>query len=619
MRPDDPMDGRRYPEPLDDVAVDADFTALEAELTAAGARARRGHPGAPTPAFAAALRERLTASFGAAGGEARGEAGGTVGTVLTSPTWAATSVGSTSAWAHGADGPRIQPLPTGPVDHAPARLAVRTSLRTPTVLPAPRWSFLAAAAAVIVAVVGLNTGILFPAPPVSRVTAAVGAELVRDGQATPLTAGSELLAADEIRVAATGSAAIVLGDSRIRLEGGADLRLTTIERSRIAVDQLAGRAWHRVVLPDGGSYVVTTGPVTWTALGTAFDLERSGAGSAGGDVVHELTVQHAVVAEGPGLRVSVDEGRGATVRLDGAPTVTTVEVSAATAAADPWILANAAADDADGLPLGLLDGIELAVATPAPTVFTTPRPTPTAGPTETPVITAAPTVAPTPRPTPKPTPKVTPAPTFGTMSLTAFACPGGVVLDWSVPDMAALNHVQVLRGTSAEIPTTYPPPDWVSAFEGGFSSDPAKSDGRDVTAEAGSAWYRAVAFSGEDVAIAASPVKAVTTIGIKDLGPLAISDGPSAGELTFGWSPFGGGGDCFSYYKLVASIEDSTPSYLEGTDFALPISEMTASGTTVADGLTSGQTYHFRIQAVRVTSLGKFIVAQSEVSQHLAP
>jgi len=643
MRPDDPMDGRRYPEILDEASSDSEFAALEEELVAAGARARRGRPGAPTPAFAAALKDRLLTSYAAAdfaavdGRAADSPATGSTAAMArpaVATAWpvdavsAAANGSSSSSRARGADDPRIRPLPTGSLDHAPARLDARTSLRMPTVLPAPRWSILAAAAAVVVAVVGLNAGILFQAPPATRVAAAVGATLVRDGEATPLILGAELQAADEVRVGESGSATLVVGDSRIRLDGGANVRLATIERSRIEIDQVAGRAWHRVILPDGGRYVVTTGPVTWTAKGTAFDIDRSGAAAPGGDTVRELSIEHGVVAEGPGLRVTIDEGRGATVRLDGAPTVTTIDVSAFTASSDPWIRANGAADRADGLPLGLLEGVDLAVASPPPTAVITPRPTATASPTEVPVITAPPTAAPTPpptaaptpRPTPKPTPKPTPAPTFGSMTLTALACPGGVVLDWSVPEIASLNHVQVLRGASAEIPTQYPPAGGITAIEGGFSTDPAKSDGRDVTAEAGSAWYRAVAFNAEDVAIAASPAKGVTTAGIADLGPLGIVDGaPDSGDLTFGWSAFGGSGDCFTYYKLVASIEDATPSYLEGTDFAQAVGAQGATGTAITDGLSSGQSYYFRLQAIRVTSLGKFVVAQSEVQQHLVP
>jgi hypothetical protein len=656
MRPDDPMDGRRLPQLGDELPGDADFGALEAELTAAGARARRGSPGAPTPAFAAALRERLVASFGArdegagtgldtwpgaaAGGLAAGAvaagataagaavSGATAGAGAADASWGSPGDGSTSSHAHGADDPRIRPFPTGPVNHPPAPLAVRTALRTPTVLPSPRWSILAAAAALIVAVVGLNAGLLFTAPPDSRVAAATGAELIRDGETTALAAGTELEPADEIRVAPDGSAALQLGGSRIRLAGGADVRLTTIEQSRIAVDQLAGRAWHRVVLPEGGRYVVTTGDVTWTATGTAFDLDRSGGAAPAGDVVHELSVQHAVVAEGPGLRVTVSEGRGATVRLGGSPTVATREVGQATAAADPWIRANAAADAADGLPLGLLDGIELAAATAGPTANVTPVATATPAPTEVPVVTAPPTPAPTPAPTPKPTPEPTPtppptptpAPTFGTLALNAQACPGGVLLGWSAPDVAGVSRITVLRGTSAEIPTGWPPAAGVTKVGSATTSDLGTTDGFDSTELGGSAWYRAVAYSGDNVALAASASTGLTTIGIADLGGLGIVDGDGgSGDLSFTWSPFGGDGGCFSYYKLVASVLDETPSYLEGADFAIPIGEQAAAGTTVTEGLSSGETYNFRLQTIRVTSLGKFVVAQTAVIRHAVP
>jgi hypothetical protein len=186
--------------------------------------------------------------------------------------------------------------------------------------------------------------------------------------------------------------------------------------------------------------------------------------------------------------------------------------------------------------------------------------------------------------------------------------------------MAGVNRITVLRGATTEIPATWPPAVGVSKVGSASTTNLAASDGFDPTEGSSSAWYRAVAYTGEDVAVAASPAKGVTTLGVGDLGPLDLVDGEAgSGDLTFAWSPFEGSGDCFSYYKLVASIDDSTPSYLEGTDFAVPIGEQGAIGTTVTDGLTSGQTYYFRLQAVRVTSLGKFIVAQSAVSQHLVP
>jgi hypothetical protein len=160
----------------------------------------------------------------------------------------------------------------------------------------------------------------------------------------------------------------------------------------------------------------------------------------------------------------------------------------------------------------------------------------------------------------------------------------------------------------------------VTKVIGATTTNLAASDGFDPTEGSSSAWYRAVAYTGENVAVAASPAKGVTTVGVGDLGPLDLVDGGAgSGDLSFTWSPLGGDGGCFSYYKLVASVDDPTPSYLEGTDFALPIGEQGAIGTTITDELASGQTYYFRLQAVRVTSLGKFIVAQSAVSQHLVP
>jgi hypothetical protein len=150
------------------------------------------------------------------------------------------------------------------------------------------------------------------------------------------------------------------------------------------------------------------------------------------------------------------------------------------------------------------------------------------------------------------------------------------------------------------------------------TADLGVADGFDPTEVGGSAWYRAVAYNGENVALAGSASTGLTTIGIADLGSLGISDG-AGGALTFTWSPFGGDGGCFSYYKLVASVVDDTPSYLEGADFAIPIGEQTAAGTTVTEGLTSGETYYFRLQTIRVTSLGKFVVAQTAVIQHAVP
>ena len=597
---------------------------LEAELARAGGRARKRATTSMSKAAAADLRSRLIASYGdATSTTVRADAADAAqpAAAVTATVIAAAWGGSASSLARGAGDAARRPLPTGPVTTAPSRLRGRLAPRTPTVLPAPRWTFLAAAAAIVVAVAGLNGTLLRPVLSETRVNAAAGAQLVRGGSAEELVTGMALRAGDEIVVGADGSATLQLGDSIARLDGGADLTLVTLDRDRIAIDQASGRSWHRVVEPAGGHYTVTTGEVTWTALGTAFDLERS-SGGGGPDVVRELSVQHDVVADGPGLKITVREGVRATVALGGAPTVSTEPVTRDAALAVPWLLRSARADVAAGFGVGFLEGAGLEPtagptaepATPRPTAEPTPD-----GPSATPEPSASPTPAATPVPTPLPTPKPTPtpAPTLGIMSLTVLACPGGVVLDWTTPEMAALNHVQVLRGTSAEIPLTYPPSGGIVAVEGGYSSDPLKSDGFDPTVDGGGGWYRAVAYDLKNKAIAASDSRGVTTVGITDLGALGVT-GSAPGELTLAWTAFTDSPDCFTYYKVVASMDDATPSYLEGATLLAALGDQTASGTVVG-GLTSGQTLWLRVQVLRETSTGKFIAAQTTPTQFTVP
>lgn len=572
---------------------DLAFEALEAELVAAGSRARRMSGAAPDARFVATLRGRLMA-------QAR---------VPVSP--AVGSLGATRA---------VGAYPEH-ISHQPAVVNPRLAWRNPTALTATRWPILAAAA-LIVALVGLNASTFLPVPATSRVASAVGAELVRNGATTALTAGTELLAGDEIRVGADGAAALQIGDSRVRLAGGSDLGLRTIDRMRIELDQVAGRVWHRVAVPTDGRYVVTTAGVTWTARGTAFDLDRSGPDSADGDIAHELSVQHGVTASGAGLLVTVDEGHGATVVLGERPSIETAPVDPADAASDPWIRGNASRDLALGLSVGMLDGLDLAAATTSPTwtpgPTRSPDPTDVApAPTDAPTDAPPPTPSPTPKATPRPTPRPTPAPTLGTMGLVALACPGGVTLDWTVPEMAGITHIQVVRGTSGEVPIAYPPGPGVVAIDGGYTSDLSRTSGYDPRESAGSAWYRAVAYSAQNKPLAASDVRAVTGLGPASLGSLGIA-GSTPGELSFSWTSLGAAADCFTYYKIVKSADDPTPSYLTGATAIAAIGDQAASGATVA-GLPSGSTYYFRVEAIRATSLGKFVVGASTVLQATVP
>lgn len=585
---------------LDGTVEDPELVGLAEELSRAGVVARHvaGEvAGGPSPAFAAELRTRLLGGF---------------------------PVGSTG---------RLEP-----------RVAKPQAVRR--ILPAPRWTALAAAAVLLLSVIGLKAGLVRPPAVTSHAAVASGATLIRDGQQTALAAGNALHVGDEVRVDAGGNTTIALGSSEARLAGGADLRIDLVSADRIVVAQIAGRVYHRVVAESGMTYTVETATIDWVARGTAFDLDRESAND--GARLTLTTIQHAVQVSGPGLKATVDEGHQALATVgSGDPEISIGDVPEG-ALHDPWLVANARIDAALGYPLGILDEIDLTASMPSMAPTLTPTATPSIGlsgptpsadaspeavgptaseppatprPTATPA-TARPTPEPTPGPTAKPTPKPTPDPTakptsdLESMSLTATACSGGVVLDWGAFGGGGFDHYLVLRSTSATIPAAYPPHAGTWAVAGTYTTKRTKTDGVDRTERGGAtAHYRAIAFGADDQALAASTVRTVKTTPVKRLGGLTVDSAGSS--TTFNWSPFTGSATCYTSYKLVYSADDSTPSYLGGDAIAWGGTKQSVdSGSAV--GLSPG-TYWFRLQALRATSLGTFVVAQTSVVRHTVP
>jgi hypothetical protein len=609
MRPDDDRMPTGGASPFDgEIPFDPDLADLVGELEAAGARARAARATddrqRPTVLFESMLRGRL----------------------LTQLPAGAPVAANRYPLRDGA--PRR--LDAGH-EVAPRGLVPRVAGRAPAVLPAPRWTALAIAAALILTVVGLQTSVFNPVLPATRASAVVGATLVRDGVAGPLIAGAELRVGDEIRTAPDGRATLELGDSQARLSSSTAVVLDALANGRLELAQLRGRVYHRVG-GDASRYAVTTSSVTWTATGTAFDIER--VDDPAGEIATLTAVEHDVVVDGPGLEATVPQGRATTVRLTGSGglDVETGPVGADTID-DPWLLSNARLDLRLGFRLGIFEGVELAEATPTPKPTATPTLAPTAAPTATPTPTPTvaptpaptptPTPAPTPAPTPKPTPKPTPVPTptpapeIAALSLSAVGCNGGVVLDWSTYEgLAPFNHYTVLRNTSPEIPLAYPPQGGAVDFGNTYTTNVAKSLSHDTSVDAGATvWYRAMAFDAENRVIGASDAMSVTAKAVKPLGALSI--GPDAGGTRFTWTPYGGDGTCFTYYKLVYSADDPTPNYVEGAPYLWAGSwqpETTVDVPDIAPG-----TYWFRLQVIRVTDFGKFVVAETDVAQYVVP
>jgi hypothetical protein len=243
-------------------------------------------------------------------------------------------------------------------------------------------------------------------------------------------------------------------------------------------------------------------------------------------------------------------------------------------------------------------------------------------PTEAPTLepTAVPTPAPTVKPAPKPTPVPTPVPTpmVGNLSLWPLTCNGGVLLNWSMYEGGGtFSHYLTLRSTSPEIPAAYPPSGGAVDPGTTYTEWVEKTSAYDAGVDAGvTYYYRSMAFNAENQVIAASSVASAMGKPVKPLGTLVV--GAVAEGTQLSWTPYGGPGDCFTYYKLAYSEEDTTPAYLEGSPYLAAIADQAAGAFTTAD-LLSGHTYYIRVQAIRATNTGSFLVAETEVATYTVP
>jgi hypothetical protein len=218
---------------------------------------------------------------------------------------------------------------------------------------------------------------------------------------------------------------------------------------------------------------------------------------------------------------------------------------------------------------------------------------------------------PTPVPTPVPTPTVT------AMSLGATGCGGGVVLEWSAVGDTAFHKYVTLRSTSASIPAAYPPQGGAVELASARTADRNATSAPDTSATPGTTFfYRTLALSSAGAVIGASPVQAASAASVQSLNPLG-SFAVDATKTKFTWATYGGSSTCFTWYKLVYSETNPSPSYPNDSYWAA-ISDKSAS-SHVVDGLVSGTTYHVRLQAVRSTALGPFVVAQTDVVSYTAP
>lgn len=250
--------------------------------------------------------------------------------------------------------------------------------------------------------------------------------------------------------------------------------------------------------------------------------------------------------------------------------------------------------------------VESAAAIPAHT------PAPTARPTAKP--TAKPTAVPTAVPTADPTPPLLP------MSLTATGCDGGVVLEWSQYGGGSFDHYTTLRNTTNSIPKAYPPQGGAVDPGGTYTPNAGKTSAFDTGVSAGTTYYyRTMAFDADDGVIGASSVVSAVPAMVASLGSLSVvADVVDPADTVLTWTPYAGPANCFTWYKLVYSQTSSSPSYLDGDSYIAISSQGTGYYKAVAGELPPGNTY-FRVQVIRFTDLGPFLVAETDVQPYLVP
>jgi hypothetical protein len=231
--------------------------------------------------------------------------------------------------------------------------------------------------------------------------------------------------------------------------------------------------------------------------------------------------------------------------------------------------------------------------------------------------TAKPTPKPTPHPTPTPRPTATPPPPLAGLGLSVTACPGGFTkLTWTAAAAGKFDHYQSIRSSKSSIPAVYPPVAPGVAPDALYVTDRTTLAAVDAGLEPGTTVsYRTMAFTGEDVAYAASAVKTVTVKAVKGLGALTLT--PGGAGFSAAWAPYPGPEACFGFYKLVVSTTDPTPSYLDGAT-AVWVGESAAASSAIVDGLDPG-TYHVRLETFLDTPGGKLLVAQTDVADITIP
>jgi hypothetical protein len=216
-------------------------------------------------------------------------------------------------------------------------------------------------------------------------------------------------------------------------------------------------------------------------------------------------------------------------------------------------------------------------------------------------------------------PTVSEAPTPGpegleVLDLEVTGCPGGVALDWSPATHAGFHHYTGLRSLAPEVAPDYPPIAPAVDWGDSYGTDRFVTSAVDATLIPSEAffYYRVMAYDDRNQPVAASVVARTRPTEVVDLGPVVLEPGAD-GATRIDWSLYGGLGRCFSAYRVLIGRDGAAPS----SPLTVVSSQSSSEIETLA--LHSGETYSVRVDAVRTTTLGSFVVARTSTEVYTAP
>ena len=240
-------------------------------------------------------------------------------------------------------------------------------------------------------------------------------------------------------------------------------------------------------------------------------------------------------------------------------------------------------------------------------------PTPPASALVSPRPTLEPTPIPTVEPTPTPTAVPSPTPDPFALDLDAISCEGGVALEWSPSTDPDFHHYVALRSPEGRISTKYPPIAPAVDWGDSFATDRFVTSAVDASIlPSDTPWnYRVMAYDARDRVVGASPVRIARVRDQVGLGQLAVEAGLD-GVTSIRWTPYRGVARCFSEYRVLFSIGG-------GPSSVLSVVSSKAARSIDTTALHSGTAYQLRVQAVRTTLQGSFVLGQTSTVGYTAP